>query len=509
MKKETPQENVNQDDDLTILHTEAGEKNQLKKLAVLLILLVSIGLVIGGYFFIKNTAPSPTEGGVVQSVDEDFSERNIYTYYIEDNAVYFYNREVVGADPSSFQKIENGHYWAKDKNNVYLSGRVQANLDPSTIKVHSNTYVSDRSKVWVYGDTFPVKVEETDADPDTFAVVGYGYGKDRNNVYYGSSIVSGADVESFTYVESGYAKDKNNVYFNSSTAIPNAHAKSFVYLKDGYAKDKLNIYYRGVILANADTDSFTLLDDYYAKDVNYVFSDGEILDIAIDAASFEIVSRGVFKDSQRVYFKQWRPNTYKLIEGADALTFQNIGICKCVERSCGNYFKDKDTIYLDDEPAEFLDVSSFQYFGAYSVYMGVPYAISYAKDKSSVYHSCGVNLENANSDTFRDLKDGYAEDGDTVWYLASILENADINSFEGLGEGYAKDKNHAYFMGVIIESADVASFEIVVESVSEDAFNYDVYAKDKNSVYSRGEIIKGVDSKNCTVETIESCSLAN
>lgn len=484
--------------------------NKNKAKTIILLLFVIIILALGGYFLMKKMSikPAPINKETPQI-------KNDFKYYkIVNNIAYYKDKEIQGADILTFQELEDE--WAKDKNSVYLEGQKQSYLDPETIKIFPTVYVADKTNVWVYGTRYHMKVIKTDADPATFSTIGRGYGKDKNNIYYFEQKIINADTQSFSllfktkYLSSGefvsnwYAKDKNNAYYRSSL-IPGADVKSFVSLGNSYAKDNYRVYYGETILENADTNTFILAEEY-AKDKNHVFYGGEELKIEINPDSFTVLREGVIKDNKRVYFFDKFNDKYVLISNVDAPTFQYIGTCRSVERSSGFYFKDKNYVFIGDEPAYNIDVSTFEYFGDYLVVEGMPFSVSYARDKNSIYHSCGEILENADKATFVNLGDGYAKDKNNVWYLAGIIEEADAKTFKSLEGNYAKDKNHAYFDGSIIENADAASFTVVKEKVpEEDKGNEIFYAKDKNNIYSGNEIIKGVNPEKCVPESIKEC----
>ena len=139
---------------------------------------------------------------------------------MSNNIAYFQNREIVGADASTFQEL--GDRWAKDKNAVYQEGQKQTYLDSATVKVFPYVYVVDKAGVWVYGTGYYMRVDKTDADPVTFSVISHGYGKDKSHVYFAGAVMERADVATFALVKEDvatneygtvYGKDKNRVYF--------------------------------------------------------------------------------------------------------------------------------------------------------------------------------------------------------------------------------------------------------------------------------------------------------
>lgn len=392
---------------------------------------------------------------------------NGWKYYrVSDGMVYYQNKKIADADPATFQELEDG--WARDRNAVYEEGYKKAFLNPATVHVFPHVYIMDKTAVWVYGTGYYLRVEKTDADPTTFTVISHGYGKDKNNVYYFAQKIANADVQSFTPLRdaahssaegsasSWYAKDIHSAYYRS-TVIQNADVQSFVFLGGEYAKDSRTVYYEGNPIANADAGTFALVGQY-AKDKNHVFYGGKMLALEINPASFAVVGGVALKDNMRVYFRNYYKNTYDLVSGVDASTFQYVGACASVEKSGGSYFKDKNHVFIQNfsdsnplSPVNQVDVSSFQYLGNYNVAAGMPYSVSYAKDKNTVYHSCGEPLAGANVSAFMDLKNGYAKDKSNVWYLAQVIAGADASTFQSTGKGYAKDKNHVYFAGKITD----------------------------------------------------------
>ena len=122
-------------------------------------------------------------------------------------------------------------------------------------------------------------------DLETFEVLGEGYSKDKNNVYYKMEIITAVDPKTFEILkyttEDGryypYSKDKNNVYYNREI-ITGADPATFEILKnsyftiDDYFKDKNNVYhYNGEIIHGADLATFEVLKDGYSKHKNNIY----------------------------------------------------------------------------------------------------------------------------------------------------------------------------------------------------------------------------------------------
>ena len=54
----------------------------------------------------------------------------------------------------------------------------------------------------------------------------YGYGVDRNAVYYEGRMMAGADARTFEYLGHGYARDRNVVYYRGEV-IRGANPRTF------------------------------------------------------------------------------------------------------------------------------------------------------------------------------------------------------------------------------------------------------------------------------------------
>ena len=58
----------------------------------------------------------------------------------------------------------------------------------------------------------------------------------------------------------GYGVDRNAVYFEGRV-IPGADARTFEYLAHGYARDRRAVYYRGEVLQGANPRTFRVVGD--------------------------------------------------------------------------------------------------------------------------------------------------------------------------------------------------------------------------------------------------------
>ena len=142
-------------------------------------------------------------------------------YNIKNSRVYWINKELKEVDSKTVTIITsdgknipvyNGRgqidaLLIKDKNNVYYQGTKIQGADPNTFDVLENGYFKDKNNVYFYED----KIKG--ADTKTFESLKYGYSKDKKNVYYQGKKMQGADPKTFETNE-GYeeAEDKNHKY---------------------------------------------------------------------------------------------------------------------------------------------------------------------------------------------------------------------------------------------------------------------------------------------------------
>ena len=175
-------------------------------------------------------------------------------YEIDRGRVYFGEEIMMQADARSF--VDLGWGYAKDRENVYMNGRVLENVDPSSFRLkerstwrhhgHGDMSEPQAPRRGYYKTQFNVYYgdKKIDAMPSTFVELGSGYAKDAFNVYYFGDKLKGCMASSFEILEGGYAKDSFNAYYRGNK-VEGAFAPSFRYTGDGYAEDTFNAYYKG------------------------------------------------------------------------------------------------------------------------------------------------------------------------------------------------------------------------------------------------------------------------
>lgn len=396
--------------------------------------------------------------------DEDFAKDNAHLY---DGGVVIdvydgSHNKVANLDTSTFTLVYDKQNqftgFAKDKEYVYAYGGDFDRLvlvpvdgvDPRTFESLSfgidshDSYFKDAKHVYIGS---PIYINEgfsylmQQADAATFQILYEDalrneFGKDKNNVYYGSDIVTGADPATFISLSSTtpYFKDDQHVYLEKSE-IPGADPASFIFLGGWYGKDKVAVYEKGQMVQGADRTTFTW--------------------IAGDNSEYG-------KDDKYVYFPSSSPGAH-VVQGADPQTFVYIA-GDGINYELG---KDGEHVYFDNYPILTADPSTFVYMGG-----------NYAKDKNRAY-VFGRNFANVSAAS-----------------VTSIL-GVDIATFSYMPNTsdaeYAKDKSHIYWGGQLMIGADPITFTIVqIAGYQRNSCGtncrYD--AQDKNHTYWQGQVVQ-------------------
>ena len=156
-----------------------------------------------------------------------------------------------------------------------------------TTMSHAQRYEIDRARVY-FGEEVVMQ-----ADARSFVDLGFGYAKDRRNVYLNGHLLEFVDPSSFRLkrgsafrhyghdetdaeTQRGYYKTQFNVYYGNKKI--DAQATTFVELGGGYAKDAFNAYYRGKKVEGAFASTFKSTGDGYAEDTFNVYFKGKKLE---------------------------------------------------------------------------------------------------------------------------------------------------------------------------------------------------------------------------------------
>ncbi len=236
-------------------------------------------------------------------------------YKKDDNYVYFGTDTVVGADPKTFEIIDD--QFAKDKNHIYYDGDVLEDSDSATFVV--GAIPKDKSNVYLLLTCEDNQWDQcyrrvNGADPKTFELLSYGFSKDKSYVFYNTEIIPSADPMTFAVHDGGkygytYGYDKSNIYIRGENRIGvikekcnEVDNKATYYLGGYYLRCDNKIYYFDTWLTGADLKTFRTIGatNNYALDSKTVYFDGEIV-VGADASTFDIGDGINAKDKNYTY----------------------------------------------------------------------------------------------------------------------------------------------------------------------------------------------------------------
>lgn len=183
-----------------------------------------------------------------------------HNYAVDAKQVYFQNKVVAGADPSSFRVLKSGQNFGQDKNRTYYEERGTAIRDLKDLK-HKKKNLADDIWNTFHSDGTTVYNPELMAMPP------------------------GTDFETIHRVEPyrDWYADKNRVYYENRV-LPDAHPQTFkvfpshdVYelVSDNnknlyFSYDGNRVYYRDSLILGVDIPSF-VCGYYHAEDYSFAF----------------------------------------------------------------------------------------------------------------------------------------------------------------------------------------------------------------------------------------------
>jgi len=270
--------------------------------------------------------------------------------------------------------------YSKDDQNVYFADRIIPDADPSTFKKTDSEFYIDKSHVFWAGSIVP------EASPNSFEILNSKWGKDSQNLYHINLKVMNEDIniDSFALVSNSkiYAKDEENIYkLDTSLEIIGKDKfdyETFEVLGAKYQKDKNGIYFSETLLKDADAESFQVLSDAFSKDKTHifygkkVFKEGAVEEIA----TFEEVNKEYIKNTEHIY-----SNWGKIVTDADIETFVKISDWMA---------KDKNNVYGPWGKQDLVDPETFIVIGKEE---------KYGKDKNGFY-KMGDRLEGKELEKF-------------------------------------------------------------------------------------------------------------
>jgi len=200
-------------------------------------------------------------------------------YAIDANGVYYDYQGIfdssdiiIGADPNTFEVTK----WslAKDQNNVYSNGMVIEEADSNTLAMLDYNFFRDANHVYQLNSTHKGYSLLEDIDPDTFRFFPRDGQpsfliSDKNGFYYmlkGIKAFPNIDADTFEVINYIYGRDKEHVYYihykrenTGPVLIPEADLNTFKVIHRWHAEDKNNKYTNGIIV-----------DDFGDFDINSI-----------------------------------------------------------------------------------------------------------------------------------------------------------------------------------------------------------------------------------------------
>lgn len=194
-----------------------------------------------------------------------------------------------------------------------------------------------------------------DADPESFVILEYEYGRDDKHVFYQGQIISGADPSSFIPLTRLYARDRFRAYY-AGESIKSSSASGFTIIDEYYSRDKINVFYTTKPLDVCSVDNFHIysnqieeskIDRWSTDGCFYYFNNFKVPSTDYDNIKFFIGSAGLSKDKKWVYFRDRKINFNeegkKIIDTVDVVTFNVTNYLDCRDKfGCINVFHGRE-----------------------------------------------------------------------------------------------------------------------------------------------------------------------
>lgn len=255
-------------------------------ITLLILLVVLVVVISGIFLFLSEDRNiiglEPVKETVYLNDNErlDSSDlRKIGYYYFDVNGekVYYLSKkikdeedvshvkEIKEIEPLGFYVYDGDRRYATDSKNVF-----------GVFDVFTGDYMADTTYQLV---TLP------EADPDTFEP-GDDFSKDKNHVYIDGRIVKSADPQSFMFTQHPMVSIDKDHLFLSGIVLPEADPDTYEVLHNTavsifssineiYIKDKDNVFSGLCLLEGVDEDSVVIESELYAKDVTLYDKNGQ------------------------------------------------------------------------------------------------------------------------------------------------------------------------------------------------------------------------------------------
>lgn len=236
--------------------------------------------IIDMHFYVLEII-SDINTGDVEIIDESFIKTK--------SAVYFYEEEIIGADPSSFMALEHG--FSRDKNTVFNREDRLVALDPNNVTIINPHIIHDLNNIYYDNTLLDININKLEQVSEDIL-------KDDKNVYYKNQLITGACASTYEKVNHFFQKDSNSVYHNNRRLSLNASQTCFK--ESAFAFDCERAYFINEPIVGVDIASFEIVEDSISKDKNHVYYRDKIIDKA-DPATFKVMGYSQFTDKNHIF----------------------------------------------------------------------------------------------------------------------------------------------------------------------------------------------------------------
>ena len=205
-------------------------------------------------------------GAIVEGVISGNFQKTIInqdTYWVNSTQVIYMDRILPGANPDNFSGFEGFNRWTYSISNnkfmAYYSGKPLPDVDRKTFTPLNDFFAKDSNYIFEQE-----KIILSDAEADSFMILDdHDYGRDNNHIYYLSHLqpfaIKDIDPESFEILGGGFLRDKNHIYFThqykSIEKLEHVDITSFEVTHyddstNSNANDKNHYYYDEKIVGN-------------------------------------------------------------------------------------------------------------------------------------------------------------------------------------------------------------------------------------------------------------------
>lgn len=350
-----------------------------------------------------------------------------------------------------------------------------------------------------YADAFGLPKDKIDAK--TFTLLSDGLAHDKNNIYFGNTILPYQSSTEITDKKVQLLNDYQNNLCQNTSPTWDINTLEVLDIFGAVARDNNNAYFRCNKI-EIPVNSIQILARALYTDGKTVFN--ENLPSQINLNSFQNLGFGYVKDTKNVYTQPFAL-AYEPFKSTDAESF--IVINGSFARDKKHYFYKKiqltDIDYETFKPFTFyaVDKNKAYYFQNPTQIKAIPYVDYesfeeinkfYAKDKKNLYYE-NSPIPNINIKDITMNKFGILHNDTQVIINDELINIADPKTFKKLGKDsftpFYKDQYQVYFKNKPIPDADPKTFELIETQVL--GLNY---AKDKKGCF------KGNQRNQCPTE---------